>query len=204
VDAKRAPLVVDVHGGPYNQVKPEFSLRAQFLANRGYIVFSPNFRASTGYGRRYVLSSAGDFGGNGVGPARPRRRHALAARPMASATRNASASPARPTAVTPTLLGLTFQPELFKVGVASVPPSDFAFVMREYLGTGKEFTPGVPMAGDHAPPGHRSVQPAADGQAARASPRSPTWRRCAGRCCCSPAARMTGFRSAASPTTPRA
>src|SRR5205085_2771262 len=42
VDPAHAPLVVNVHGGPYNQVKPEFSGGAQCLANRGYVVFRPN------------------------------------------------------------------------------------------------------------------------------------------------------------------
>jgi len=145
VDPRHAPLVVNVHGGPYNQVKPGFNTRTQFLANRGYIVFSPNFRASTGYGRNHVLSSAGDFGGEGS-----------VQRDIVEGTRwllaNGIGDPARVGIVGAsyggyaTLLGLSFQPELFKVGVASVPPSDFAFVIREYLGTGKEFTPGIPMA----------------------------------------------------------
>jgi dienelactone hydrolase len=145
VDAARAPLVVNVHGGPFNQVKPEFSLGSQFLANRGYIVFAPNFRASTGYGRKLVLASQGDFGGDGA-----------VQRDIVEGTRwllaNGIGDPERVGIVGAsyggyaTLLGLSFQPELFKVGVASVPPSDFSFILREYLGAKKEFTPGVPMA----------------------------------------------------------
>jgi dipeptidyl aminopeptidase/acylaminoacyl peptidase len=145
VDAARAPLVVNVHGGPFNQVKPEFSVGSQFLANRGYIVFAPNFRASTGYGRKLVLASQGDFGGDGA-----------VQRDIVEGTRwllaNGIGDPERVGIVGAsyggyaTLLGLSFQPELFKVGVASVPPSDFSFILREYLGAKKEFTPGVPMA----------------------------------------------------------
>jgi len=145
VDAAHAPLVVNVHGGPYNQVKPEFSAGAQLLANRGYIVFRPNFRASTGHGRRVVLASDGDFGGDGA-----------VQRDIVEGTRwllaNGIGDPRR-VGITgasyggyATLLGLSFQPELFKVGVASVPPSDFAFVIREYIGSGKELSPGIPMA----------------------------------------------------------
>jgi dienelactone hydrolase len=145
VDAARAPLVVHVHGGPFNQVKPEFSNGAQFLANRGYIVFAPNFRASTGHGLNLVLASQGDFGGDGA-----------VQRDIVEGTRwllaNGIGDPERVGIVGAsyggyaTLLGLSFQPELFKVGVASVPPSDFSFILREYLGAKKEFTPGVPMA----------------------------------------------------------
>ncbi len=145
VDARRAPLVVSVHGGPFNLVRPDFSNGAQFLANRGYIVFAPNFRGSTGHGRRYLLASQGDFGGDGA-----------VQRDIVEGTRwllaQGIGDPER-VGITgasyggyATLLGLSFQPELFKVGVAAVPPSDFALVVREYLGSGKQLTPGVPMA----------------------------------------------------------
>lgn len=156
VEAARAPLVVSVHGGPFGQVKPEFSSSAQFLANRGYIVFAPNFRASTGHGRRIVLASQGDFGGDGA-----------VQRDIVEGTRwllaNGIGDPERVGMIGgsyggyATLLGLSFQPELFKVGIAAVPPSDFAFVIREYLGSGDELTPGVPMA---ATMRHLGVDPA--------------------------------------------
>jgi dienelactone hydrolase len=156
VDAAHAPLVVNVHGGPYNHVKPEFSTGAQFLANHGYIVFRPNFRGSTGHGRRLVLASEGDFGGDGA-----------VQRDIVEGTRwllaNGIGDPER-VGITgasyggyATLLGLSFQPDLFKVGVASVPPSDFAFVIREYLGSGKELSPGIAMAATFR---HLGVDPA--------------------------------------------
>jgi dipeptidyl aminopeptidase/acylaminoacyl peptidase len=44
-----------------------------------------------------------------------------------------------------TLLGVSYQPELFRVGVASVPPSDFGFVMREYVGANLPMQPGIPI-----------------------------------------------------------
>ena len=57
---KNLPVVVLVHGGPkgprdywgYNSI-------VQFLANRGYAVLQPNFRASGGYGKRFL--NAGDL-----------------------------------------------------------------------------------------------------------------------------------------------
>jgi dipeptidyl aminopeptidase/acylaminoacyl peptidase len=169
VDAAHAPLVVNVHGGPYNQVRPEFSAGAQFLANRGYIVFRPNFRASTGHGRRIVLASAGDFGGDGA-----------VQRDIVEGTRWLLANgigDADRVGITgasyggyATLLGLSFQPELFKVGVASVPPSDFAFVIREYIGSGKELSPGIPMA---ATMRHLGVDPADRAKMARLHAGSP-------------------------------
>lgn len=155
-DAARVPLVVNVHGGPFNQVGPDFSNGAQFLANRGYAVFAPNFRASTGVGRRVVLSSRGDFGGEG----RVQRdivegTRWLLAHGIGDANRVGIVGASYGGYAT--LLGLTFQPDLFKVGVAAVPPTDFAFVIREYLGSGVELAPGVPMA---ATMRHLGVDPA--------------------------------------------
>lgn len=59
-EAKNLPVVVLVHGGPkgprdywgYNPI-------VQFLANRGYAVMQPNFRASGGYGKEFM--NAGDL-----------------------------------------------------------------------------------------------------------------------------------------------
>src|SRR5688572_31655496 len=61
IDPSKAPLVASVHGGPFNLVRPDFSNDGQFLANRGYIVFQPNFRGSTGHGRAYMFAGKGDF-----------------------------------------------------------------------------------------------------------------------------------------------
>jgi dipeptidyl aminopeptidase/acylaminoacyl peptidase len=49
----RLPVVVRVHGGPEGQSRPIFDAVTQFFLNRGYAVFLPNVRGSTGYGRAY-------------------------------------------------------------------------------------------------------------------------------------------------------
>jgi dipeptidyl aminopeptidase/acylaminoacyl peptidase len=48
-----SPMVVLVHGGPYARDKNQFDTWVQFFTNRGYVVFQPNFRGSTGYGSNY-------------------------------------------------------------------------------------------------------------------------------------------------------
>ncbi|MDQ0781879.1 S9 family peptidase [Chryseobacterium sp. W4I1] len=57
---KNLPVVVLVHGGPKG---PRdywgYSSTVQFLANRGYAVMQPNFRASGGYGKKF--KNAGDL-----------------------------------------------------------------------------------------------------------------------------------------------
>jgi dipeptidyl aminopeptidase/acylaminoacyl peptidase len=46
-------VVVDVHGGPESQRRTEVSATYQYFLHRGYAVFAPNVRGSTGYGRAY-------------------------------------------------------------------------------------------------------------------------------------------------------
>ncbi|MGH3089934.1 MAG: S9 family peptidase [Rubrobacteraceae bacterium] len=53
-DAENAPVVIDVHGGPEAQERPDFNPATQYLLNRGYAVFAPNVRGSTGYGKEYT------------------------------------------------------------------------------------------------------------------------------------------------------
>lgn len=48
------PVVVNVHGGPESQSRPGFAPVTQYLLNRGYAVFLPNVRGSTGYGKEYT------------------------------------------------------------------------------------------------------------------------------------------------------
>jgi dipeptidyl aminopeptidase/acylaminoacyl peptidase len=43
-----------VHGGPESQTQPTFSPLTQYFVNRGYAVFAPNVRGSTGYGKRFA------------------------------------------------------------------------------------------------------------------------------------------------------
>ena len=49
-----APVVVNVHGGPEGQSRPGFAAVTQYLIGRGLVVFSPNVRGSTGYGKSYT------------------------------------------------------------------------------------------------------------------------------------------------------
>jgi len=54
VPAKNLPMVAFPHGGPWGRDYWGYSSFAQFLANRGYAVLMPNFRASTGYGKKFL------------------------------------------------------------------------------------------------------------------------------------------------------
>lgn len=144
VDAATAPLVVEVHGGPFNRVRPGFGRDAQFLANRGYLVFQPNFRGSTGFGRDYLLAAHGDFGNGRVQADIVEGVRALLATGIGDGRRVAIAGASF--GGYSALLGATFAPELFRVGIAAVPPADFGWVLREYVGSGAQMVPGVPIA----------------------------------------------------------
>lgn len=54
------PAIVDLHGGPEAQRRPWFAPPKQFHLGRGYAVFEPNVRGSTGYGRAYTHLDDGE------------------------------------------------------------------------------------------------------------------------------------------------
>jgi dipeptidyl aminopeptidase/acylaminoacyl peptidase len=59
---KGLPLVVFPHGGPWGRDTWGYDTFAQFFANRGYAVLQPNFRASTGYGKKFLNAGNGEWG----------------------------------------------------------------------------------------------------------------------------------------------
>ncbi len=130
-DPARLPLVVLAHGGPWNHALPGFNGIVQLLANRGYAVFEPNFRGSTGFGHGYVLAANGDFGNGRVQQDFVDGTQALLAHGVGDATRVGIIGGSF--GGYSTLLGVTFQPHLFRVGVALAPPPDFAWTLRWIL-----------------------------------------------------------------------
>ena len=62
VPAKSLPAILLPHGGPWGRDGWGFDNLAQFLANRGYAVLQPNFRASTGYGKKFLNAGNNQWG----------------------------------------------------------------------------------------------------------------------------------------------
>jgi dipeptidyl aminopeptidase/acylaminoacyl peptidase len=60
--AKNLPLIVHPHGGPWARDSFGYDTYAQFLSNRGYAVLQPNFRSSTGYGKKFLNAGNGEWG----------------------------------------------------------------------------------------------------------------------------------------------
>lgn len=62
VPPKDLPALVVPHGGPWARDDWGYSSFAQFFANRGYAVLSPNFRGSTGFGKKFLNAGNGAWG----------------------------------------------------------------------------------------------------------------------------------------------
>jgi dipeptidyl aminopeptidase/acylaminoacyl peptidase len=57
------PMVLNVHGGPWNRDTWGYHPEAQWLANRGYLCMQVNFRGSTGYGKDFLNAGDREWGG---------------------------------------------------------------------------------------------------------------------------------------------
>ncbi|HUP50481.1 MAG TPA: prolyl oligopeptidase family serine peptidase, partial [Thermoanaerobaculia bacterium] len=122
VEARNLPAILLPHGGPWARDYWGYNSLHQFLANRGYAVLSPNFRASTGYGKRFLNAGNKQWGtgimqhdlSDGVkylidsGVADPNRIGIMGGSYGGYAT----------------LAGLTFTPDLYAAGVSIVGPSN--------------------------------------------------------------------------------
>jgi dipeptidyl aminopeptidase/acylaminoacyl peptidase len=62
VPPKNLPAILLPHGGPWARDGWGFDNLAQFLANRGYAVLQPNFRGSTGYGKKFLNAGNKEWG----------------------------------------------------------------------------------------------------------------------------------------------
>ena len=62
LSAKNLPLIILPHGGPWGRDSFGYDTFAQYLSNRGYAVLQPNFRASTGYGKKFLNAGNGEWG----------------------------------------------------------------------------------------------------------------------------------------------
>ncbi|MDO6459563.1 S9 family peptidase [Granulosicoccaceae sp. 1_MG-2023] len=63
---KPPPLLIFTHGGPSAACYPVLNPKIQFWTQRGFAVADINYRGSTGYGRDYRLSLAGQWGQSDV------------------------------------------------------------------------------------------------------------------------------------------
>lgn len=62
VDKRMMPLIVLPHGGPNARDDQSFDFWPFFYAARGYLVYQPNFRGSSGYGKTFLQAGDGQWG----------------------------------------------------------------------------------------------------------------------------------------------
>jgi dipeptidyl aminopeptidase/acylaminoacyl peptidase len=127
VAAKNLPTIVMPHGGPWARDTWGYFTYAQFAANRGYAVLAPNFRGSTGYGKKFLDAGNKQWGDKmqdditwGVkylvdqGITDPKRVGIWGGSYGGYAT----------------LAGITFTPDLYAAAVAEVAPSNLITLLE--------------------------------------------------------------------------
>lgn len=62
VEARKLPLIVNPHGGPWARDVWGWDPEVQMLASRGYAVLQMNYRGSTGFGRKFWEASFKQWG----------------------------------------------------------------------------------------------------------------------------------------------
>jgi dipeptidyl aminopeptidase/acylaminoacyl peptidase len=127
VPAKNLPLVVVPHGGPWARDTWGYDSMAQFLANRGYAVLQPNFRASTGYGKAFLNAGNGEWGDKMQDDITWGVRH-LVAEGIADAKRVGIMGGSYGGYAT--LAGVAFTPDVYAAGVSIVGPSNLITLLE--------------------------------------------------------------------------
>ncbi len=120
VKAKNLPVIILPHGGPWFRDQWGYDSEAQFFANRGYAVFQPNFRASTGYGKAFLNAGKkqwGDAMQNDLTDGRAYLIEEGIADPKQVVIYGGSYGGYA------TLAGLAFTPDLYAAGISYVGPS---------------------------------------------------------------------------------
>jgi dipeptidyl aminopeptidase/acylaminoacyl peptidase len=129
VEAKNLPLVLLIHGGPWDRDHDNYDPEVQFLSNRGYAVLQVNYRGSTGFGLKFFNAGNNEYG-------RGMQQDLYDA--VQWAIDQKIVDPKRIAAMGwsgggfATLCALEMRPDLFACGVDVVGPSDQAANFRSF------------------------------------------------------------------------
>ena len=129
VEAKNLPVIILPHGGPWYRISWGYDPFSQFLANRGYAVLQPNFRGSTGYGKKFIDAGNKQWGQKmqddltwgakyliAQGIADPKRIGIMGGSYGGYAT----------------LAGVTFTPDVYAAAVSIVGPSNLITLVESF------------------------------------------------------------------------
>ncbi len=125
---KKAPLIAWLHGGPVARNDDRFDPRIQMLTNRGYAVFAPDFRASSGYGLDYTLSAKGDVGNGRVLADIIDGLDFLLAQGIGDRAKQAVVG--HSFGGYASLLAVSHYPDRFRFAFAGAPPTDYGWIKQ--------------------------------------------------------------------------
>ena len=127
IPPKDLPLIVLPHGGPWGRDSWRYDGMVQFLANRGYAVLQPNFRASVGFGKKFLDAGNGEWG---------RKMQDDLTYGVKYLVAQGTANPKR-VGITggsyggyATLAGVAFTPNLYAAAVSIVGPSNLVTLLK--------------------------------------------------------------------------
>jgi dipeptidyl aminopeptidase/acylaminoacyl peptidase len=127
VSAKGLPAILLPHGGPWARDSWSYHALTQFFANRGYAVLQPNFRGSTGYGKKFLDAGNQEWG---------RLMQADLTEGVKYLVAEGIADPKRVGIIGgsyggyATLAGVAFTPDLYAAGVDIVGPSNLVTLLN--------------------------------------------------------------------------
>lgn len=124
---KPVPMVLNVHGGPWARDSWGYDPESQWLANRGYAVLQVNFRASTGFGKKFLnagnMEWAGKMHDDLIDAVNWAVNNKVAIKDKIAIMGGSYGGYA-------TLVGLTFTPDTFACGVSIVGPSSLTTLLN--------------------------------------------------------------------------
>jgi len=128
VEPVNLPTVIFPHGGPWARDMWGYNPYAQFLANRGYAVLIPNFRGSTGFGKKFLNAGNNEWGTGSM-------QHDLT--DGVKYMIDNGYTDKKKVAIMggsyggyATLAGLAFTPEIYAAGVSIVGPSNLITLLK--------------------------------------------------------------------------
>jgi dipeptidyl aminopeptidase/acylaminoacyl peptidase len=130
VEPRGLPVIIVPHGGPWARDRWGYDANAQFLANRGYAVLQPNFRGSTGYGKRFLNLGNEEWGTGTMQHDITDGVRWLIAEGIADPDRVGIYGGSYGGYAT--LAGVAFTPDLYAVGVPYVAPSNLITLIESF------------------------------------------------------------------------
>lgn len=121
------PMVLNVHGGPWARDSWGYNPTAQWLSNRGYACLAVNFRASTGFGKKFLnagnLQWSGTMHNDLLDAVTWAVDHKVTTKDKVAIMGGSYGGYA-------TLVGVTFTPDTFACGVDIVGPTNLNTLLK--------------------------------------------------------------------------